>query len=506
MFEMQGFDKDASLGYIKDITKMVDAMLDGSKEKGLLSWHSGIPEEEVWIKIGGDHGVNSLKLTLQIVNTEHPNSKRNTIVIAMAQVRDTHTNLERLFENMHLQEQILALQDHKWQGKSMKIFLNGDYEFLTKVYALSGASGTFPCPWCLVPRQDIQLDPSQNQHASRTLTTLTEDFGEFTTKYGQDKKHAPNCHNSIHKPLLNIALDHVAPPYLHILLGIVKKHHDLLEIAAHELDKSLTETPDCQLTQQGALVKKFGGAWKTKVELEEKFTSQKSREILSGTPDQKMAYSREVEATEQQLENLQYKPLDIRDGPIASSLESVLEKHRITPQSYFSRAFVGNHCNKYLQSHVFTDLTDNIIKQTQACTNNPAALAKAKHTKKVFDSLNRAFASLHSEISDIKHICKTDIPAIQNQINTYMTLFRQLFPGKTIPKQHILETHIIPFIKTTPFGLGLLGEQGTEMCHQTIKILEKRAEGIKNKLKKMKFIMNSQLLQVNPDLKAISTD
>ena len=126
-------------------------------------------------------------------------------------------------------------------------------------------------------------------------------------------------------------------------------------------------------------------------------------------------------------------------------------------------------------------------------------MAKAKHTKQVFDSLNCAFASVHSEISDIKHICKTDIPAIQNQINTYMTLFRQLFPRRTITKQHILENHIIPFIKTTSFGLGFLGEQGTEMCHQTIKILEKRAEGIKNKLKKMKFIMNSQLLQVNPN-------
>ena len=128
---------------------------------------------------------------------------------------------------------------------------------------------------------------------------------------------------------------------------------------------------------------------------------------------------------------------------IASSLESVLEKQRIIPQSYFSSAFVGNHCNKYLQTHVSTDLIDNIVKQTQACTNNPAALAKAKHTKQVFDSLNRAFASVRSGISDIKHICKTDIPAIQNQINTYMTLFRQLFSGGTIPTKHILENQII---------------------------------------------------------------
>ena len=150
---------------------------------------------------------------------------------------------------------------------------------------------------------------------------------------------------------------------------------------------------------------------------------------------------------------------------IAPSLESVLEKQGIIPQSYFSSAFVANHCNKYLQTHVFTDLIDNIVKQTQACTNNPAALAKAKHTKQVFDSLNRAFASVCSGISVIKHICKTDIPAIQNQINTYMTLFRQLFSGGIIPTQHILENQIIPFIETTSFGLGLLGVQGTEMCH-----------------------------------------
>ena len=78
-----------------------------------------------------------------------------------------------------------------------------------------------------------------------------------------------------------------------------------------------------------------------------------------------MACSHDIEETEQQLGNLQYKPLGLRDGPIASSLESVLEKHRITPQSYFSRAFVGNHCNKYLQTHEFTDLTDNIVKQTR---------------------------------------------------------------------------------------------------------------------------------------------
>ena len=50
----------------------------------------------------------------------------------------------------------------------------------------------------------------------------------------------------IRKSLIQIDLDHVAPPYLHILLNIVKKHHNLLEKDCHALDehipKSLAKT------------------------------------------------------------------------------------------------------------------------------------------------------------------------------------------------------------------------------------------------------------------------
>ena len=34
----------------------------------------------------------------------------------------------------------------------------------------------------------------------------------------------------------------MVPPYIHILLGIIKKHHDLLEHACHTLDKQITST------------------------------------------------------------------------------------------------------------------------------------------------------------------------------------------------------------------------------------------------------------------------
>ena len=56
---------------------------------------------------------------------------------------------------------------------------------------------------------------------------------------GSQLKLASSYNNVTHKPLLDIHISHVCPLYLHILLGIVKKHHDLFENDLHELDLAL---------------------------------------------------------------------------------------------------------------------------------------------------------------------------------------------------------------------------------------------------------------------------
>ena len=56
------------------------------------------------------------------------------------------------------------------------------------------------------------------------------------------KKIAKLYNNAIRRPLVNIERDHVTPPYLHILLGITKKHHDLLEDECHSLDKLIGQS------------------------------------------------------------------------------------------------------------------------------------------------------------------------------------------------------------------------------------------------------------------------
>ncbi len=59
-----------------------------------LTWHEGlIPEDEAWVKMGGDKGDGSFKMSLQLANIAHPNAVTNTFVFVCFEASDTATNL-----------------------------------------------------------------------------------------------------------------------------------------------------------------------------------------------------------------------------------------------------------------------------------------------------------------------------------------------------------------------------------------------------------------------------
>ena len=60
-----------------------------------LCWHDGrIPAGEIWLKVGGDKGGNSFKMSFQVVNTQAPNSPRNTCISSIFEASDSVTNLK----------------------------------------------------------------------------------------------------------------------------------------------------------------------------------------------------------------------------------------------------------------------------------------------------------------------------------------------------------------------------------------------------------------------------
>lgn len=53
-----------------------------------------------------------------------------------------------------------------------------------------------------------------------------------------------------------------------------------------------------------------------------------------------------------------------------------------------------------------------------------------------------------------------------NAIKDFMEFYRQSFPdASVIPKMHILEEHVVRFLRKWGVGCGFLGEQGAESIH-----------------------------------------
>ena len=80
-----------------------------------------------------------------------------------------------------------------------------------------------------------------------------------------------------------------------------------------------------------------------------------------------------------------------------------------------------------------------------------------------------------------------------------MEKFRTAFPGVTITqKLHMLEEHIIPWIRRWQFGLGFYGEQGAESIHAVFNSLQRNYHSIPNPLDRLKSIVKAHHLQVSP--------
>ena len=78
-----------------------------------LTWHGIIPDDEIWVKVGGDKGGKTFKMSFQIAHTPNPNSVENTCVFTIFEARDTTANLQVALERY--KTQIDALQMKSWR-------------------------------------------------------------------------------------------------------------------------------------------------------------------------------------------------------------------------------------------------------------------------------------------------------------------------------------------------------------------------------------------------------
>ncbi len=123
--------RQAPMAYVPDLVKKVVQLLDqndkythmhtnewvisliihrvGRLNKG----HKFIPSDEIWVKLGGDKGGSTMKVSFQILNCPNPNSPTNTCVFVAYEGPDTKTNLHVALDRY--KSQIQELQNLKWR-------------------------------------------------------------------------------------------------------------------------------------------------------------------------------------------------------------------------------------------------------------------------------------------------------------------------------------------------------------------------------------------------------
>ena len=89
----------------------------------------------------------------------------------------------------------------------------------------------------------------------------------------------------------------------------------------------------------------------------------------------------------------------------------------------------------------------------------------------------------------------------ERDIAAFMAFYRQTFPEATVlPKMHILEDHVIPWMRRWHIGSGLMGEQGAESIHAHLHRLEIQYNGIVNPLERLKYVIKEHNIESSPGL------
>ncbi len=81
-----------------------------------------------------------------------------------------------------------------------------------------------------------------------------------------------------------------------------------------------------------------------------------------------------------------------------------------------------------------------------------------------------------------------------------MAFYRNSFPLASItPKLHLLEDHMVPFIRRFGVGFGFLGEQGVESIHARFNGIRRNYVNMRSPVQRLAAILTEHLTQVCPD-------
>ena len=511
-------------------------------QAGSLTWRdSSIPSDEIWVKIGGDHGGDSFKFCFQIANVAHPNSLSNTIPFLVFVAKDTPSNLATVLEPYQQQLQDLSSGKVKWQDKTLVMTLFGDYEFMTKSYGLSGSSGVRPCLFCLSTKTEFQT--STVHGPLRSLQLLRADHEKFVAA-GSALSSAKHYNNVIRSPILPIELEEICIPVLHLDLGIFPWLYEAMLRDSDALD--------LELACSGANVP---GSDSFTIIAEKQKALQEKQEKYSQEAHQASVYEAQLQWLVSQADTIQptlpqgvqveqiaaqlhkqwnqhhtnattlaaeiaqqehdLSAAKVKNGPCTSSFEPVLSSNRIDRQAYHSGAFIGNHVHKALKNDVLKEIVSAPLALLHTFFHPPLLLSDRQHLllqhalelRERYASLFSAYAACRSIFATSERASPKLLQSLQGAITAFMALVRSEVierQKKTItPKLHLLECHTVPCMERFGVCLGLLGEQGGESIHHKFNSLRSSLQNMPKEVDRLRTLVTQYVTSTIPTFNAL---
>ena len=68
---------------------------------------------------------------------------------------------------------------------------------------------------------------------------------------------------------------------------------------------------------------------------------------------------------------------------------------------------------------------------------------------------------------------------------------------------HLLEDHMVPWLRRHHLAAGIMGEQGAESIHAHLNRLEITYAGIPNKLSRLKYLFQMYIVEVTASLQSL---
>ena len=92
------------------------------------------------------------------------------------------------------------------------------------------------------------------------------------------------------------------------------------------------------------------------------------------------------------------------------------------------------------------------------------------------------------------------LPCIGGHIREFMSYYREKFSNATVlPKMHMLEEHVIPWLEKNNVGFGLLGEQGVEGVHAHFNKYGRTYGTMRDPVELLRQLMKEHLLHISPE-------